>query len=72
MTLEKPTSGNIAVKLNSRGLYTWVIDLPILDRDDGSQTVNRLKKIDELLKERFPNYVKTTTTRTQAFDPYSD
>ncbi|MBI5357037.1 hypothetical protein HZB78_05535 [Candidatus Collierbacteria bacterium] len=72
MTLEKPTSGSVAVKLTSRGTYSWVIDLPIADGDDGSQTVDRLKKIDELLKTRFPNYVKTSTTRSQPFDPYSD
>lgn len=72
MTLEKPSNGNVTIKLTSRGLYTWVIDLPIADGDDGNQTISRIKKIDELLKDRFPNYVKTTTTRTQAYSPLDD
>ena len=72
MTLEKPSNGNVAVKLNSRGLYTWVIDLPLADGDDGSQTITKIKKIDELLKERFPNYVKTTSTRSAAYNPFSE
>ena len=72
VTLEKPTNGSVAVKLTSRGTYSWVIDLPIPDGDDGDKTIDRLKKIDTLLKDRFPNYVKTSTVRSKSFDPYSD
>jgi hypothetical protein len=56
----------ISVKLTTRGKYLWTITstFPTTDKE---QAVEKLKSIDKLLKDAFPNYVMQGSGRVAAF-----
>jgi len=56
--MEEPIPiGEVALNLTSKGFYTWKVRIPILRTDMApDKIVNRLKKIDNKLKDQFPRY----------------
>lgn len=57
---DQPT-GKVSIKLSSRGLYTWTIEVPLYGYGTGTtdpQAINRLEKLDRLLKDSFSDFPK--------------
>ncbi len=59
---------SIEVKLNNHGRYTWSIDVKY--ETDFKEAVKQVKKIDELLKEEFPEHTKKAGGRAVDIDEY--
>ena len=62
-------AGKVAIKLSSRGLYTWTIEVPLLRTGTAdAQAVNRLAKLDRLLRDTFVDFPKKAGGRFKEID----
>lgn len=50
--------GEIGLRLGTRGLYSWSINLDIQDGQTGADVIKSLQEIDTMLKVTFPNHVR--------------
>ena len=66
---ENLNCGYISVSLTSKGCYTWKINLPVktTQEEEINKTINRLKKIDNSLRDNFPRHAGFNQTSFKAF-----
>ena len=66
--MENGNFTEITVKLTRNGLYTWTITSHLSDQD-GTAGIEVVKKIDQELKEKFPNHVTRGAGKVMSIDP---
>lgn len=66
--MDKPQVSSIEVKLNNHGRYTWNIHVSY--DTDFKEAVREVKKIDELLRDQFPEHTKKASGRAVDIDEY--
>jgi hypothetical protein len=68
-SIQSDRIGGVSLRLGTRGLYSWTIDLDIKDGQAWPDVVKQLAQIDILLKSTFPNHVKRGTG---SYQPMTD
>lgn len=61
---------SVELHFGSRGTYWWDIDLKFdQDKMSNEEVVQKIKEIDQKLKNQFVNYAKPGVGRSFSFDP---
>lgn len=70
---QKEQYSSVELHFGSRGYYWWDIKLNFNEEKiSAEQVVQELKKIDQQLKNQFPNYAKPGVGKTFSFDPLTE
>jgi hypothetical protein len=57
--------GEVQVKLNSKGVYSWSIKTVVTDGDTELDVCTRLELMDHQLRQTFPGFAKKGSSKWQ-------
>lgn len=60
-------TSEIEVKLTTSGRYTWKIS-SVFRTEDGEGAIKRLRQLNQLLQEEFPDFARRGSGRLASFD----